>query len=75
MDAHTEHLVLRRLHHLSENRTVFTIAHRLGTVRDADLVVVLRDGRIAETGTPDVLLDRADSLFASLAQAQTLRLG
>jgi ABC-type multidrug transport system fused ATPase/permease subunit len=74
MDSHTEALVMRGLSRLAEHRTVFTIAHRLTTVREADLVVVLRDGRVAETGTPDELLRRMDSLFASLARSQELRL-
>ncbi len=74
MDAHTERLVLNGLGHLTANRTVFTIAHRLSTVRDADLVVVVRAGRIAESGTPDELLRSEGSHFASLARAQELRL-
>jgi ATP-binding cassette, subfamily B, bacterial len=74
MDSHTEQLVLRGLSRLTARRTVFTIAHRLTTVREADLVVVLREGRVAETGTPDELLRRMDSLFASLARSQELRL-
>ncbi len=73
MDAHTEQLVLQGLQRLTKDRTVLMIAHRLATVREADLVVVLRDGVLAETGTPDELL-RRDSIFASLARTQALQL-
>lgn len=41
-----------------ENRTSFVIAHRLSTIRDADNVVVIRDGEIVEQGTHQELLDR-----------------
>jgi ABC-type multidrug transport system fused ATPase/permease subunit len=74
MDAHTEQLVLQGLQRLTEGRTVFTIAHRMATVREANYVIVLRNGTIAEAGHPDQLLQLNDSLFASLAYAQTLRL-
>ena len=74
MDAHTEQLVLQGLKRLIEGRTVFTIAHRFATVRDADFVIVLQDGTIAEAGTPAELLQRVGGLFASLARAQGLRL-
>ena len=41
---------------LMENRTSLVIAHRLSTIRDADVIVVLRDGEIAESGSHDELL-------------------
>jgi ABC-type multidrug transport system fused ATPase/permease subunit len=73
MDAHTEQLVLQGLRRLTQGRTVFAIAHRLATVQQANSVIVLRDGAIAEFGTPEQLLHREDGLFASLASAQAVR--
>lgn len=49
------------------NSTVVTIAHRLRTIADCDLIVVIREGRAAEVGKPHELLDRDQSLFRALA--------
>ena len=56
IDTRTELLVQRALAHLMEGRTSFVVAHRLSTVRDADLICVVADGRIAERGTHEELL-------------------
>ena len=56
IDTRTELLVQRALARLMEGRTSFVVAHRLSTVRDADLICVVADGRIAERGTHDELL-------------------
>ncbi len=66
LDTQTERRVQEALERLSEGRTTIAIAHRLSTVRDADQIVVLDRGRVAEVGTYDELLARGGR-FAELA--------
>ena len=65
LDTQTERLVQEALERLAEGRTTIAIAHRLSTVRDAEQIVVLDRGRVAETGTHDELL-AAGGRYAAL---------
>jgi ATP-binding cassette, subfamily B, bacterial len=69
MDAESEHLVQVALKHLLRGRTAFVIAHRLSTVREADRIVVIRDGQISETGTHVELLAEK-GYYASMVHRQ-----
>jgi ATP-binding cassette subfamily B protein/subfamily B ATP-binding cassette protein MsbA len=69
LDSETEALIMQGLERLTAGRTTFIIAHRLATVRKADLIVVVRDGRVVEQGTFDTLMD-AHGAFASLYRSQ-----
>ncbi len=70
LDAESEALVQEALESLMRNRTTFVIAHRLTTVVNAQRIIVLKDGRIAESGTHRELV-RADGYYASLVRRQT----
>ncbi len=69
VDTRTERAIQDALLTLMRGRTSFVIAHRLSTVRDADLILVLQDGRITERGTHDELLVH-DRLYANLHRSQ-----
>ena len=69
VDSETEALIMEGLERLMQGKTTFIIAHRLSTVRKADLILVVRDGQIAEQGTFSELLHRGGA-FASLYRTQ-----
>jgi ATP-binding cassette subfamily B protein len=69
VDTRTELLVQHAMAALRANRTSFVIAHRLSTIRDADLILVMTDGRIVEQGTHEQLLERRGA-YEALYRAQ-----
>ncbi|WP_344659085.1 ABC transporter ATP-binding protein [Catenulispora subtropica] len=69
VDTRTEVLIQRAMNKLREGRTSFVIAHRLSTIRDADLILVMENGRIVEQGTHTALLE-ADGAYSRLYAAQ-----
>ncbi len=69
LDVHTEEALLVALKELMRGRTTFVIAHRLSTVRQADVVVVLEHGRVIERGSHDELMAR-DSVYSRMYRTQ-----
>lgn len=69
VDTRTEVLIQKAMETLMKGRTSFIIAHRLSTIRDADRILVLRDGDIVETGSHQELLDKG-GFYAQLYQSQ-----
>ncbi|MGV3527177.1 MAG: ABC transporter ATP-binding protein [Candidatus Sericytochromatia bacterium] len=69
VDTETERAIQQNLHSLVQGRTALVIAHRLSTIRQADRILVLRDGQVAEQGTHEGLL-LADGIYADLWRLQ-----
>lgn len=69
VDTRTEKIIQEAMDSLSEKRTSFVIAHRLSTVRNADLILVMRDGSIIEKGTHETLLEKG-GFYAELYNSQ-----
>lgn len=69
VDTRTEIRIQKAMNNLMRGRTSFVIAHRLSTIRDADLILVMRDGDIVEQGTHDSLIEK-DGFYAALYNSQ-----
>ena len=69
LDSESEKLVVEALERLMKGRTVITIAHRLSTIRDADKIIVIDEGVVAESGTHDELMTK-NGIYAGLHHAQ-----
>ena len=69
LDSRTEQAIQRELNAIAQGRTTLVIAHRLSTVKGADKIIVLDQGRLIEEGTHDSLMAKA-GLYAQLQQAQ-----
>ena len=69
VDTRTEVAIQKAMDNLMKGRTSFVIAHRLSTIRNADLILVMKDGDIVEQGTHDELLTR-DGFYAKLYNSQ-----
>ncbi len=69
VDTRTEIQIQKAMDHLMEGRTSFIIAHRLSTIRNADLILVMKDGDIIEQGSHDELLAQ-NGFYADLYRSQ-----
>jgi ATP-binding cassette subfamily B multidrug efflux pump len=69
VDTRTEILIQKAMDHLMSNRTSFVIAHRLSTIRDADIILVMKDGDIIEQGNHEALL-KANGFYSGLYKSQ-----
>ena len=71
LDVENESEVQGALSRLLQGKTVLVIAHRLRTVEAAEKIIVLKDGKVAEEGSPNALRNKKDSLFAQMLRLQT----
>ena len=71
VDSHTEQKILKHLRRLLSGRTTLIVSHRISTIKDADLIVVLEEGYIAERGTHDELINLGGA-YATLYEKQKL---
>ena len=69
VDTRTEQLIQKAMNNLMKGRTSFVIAHRLSTIKDADLILVMKDGDIIEQGNHQTLLEK-NGFYATLYNSQ-----
>ena len=69
VDTRTEELIQKAMDRLMEGRTSFVIAHRLSTIRNADLILVMKDGNIIEQGNHEELMEQG-GFYADLYNSQ-----
>lgn len=66
LDSHSEAMIQKALTHVLADRTSFIVAHRLSTITSADMIIVMRAGRIVQTGTHEQLVEAVDGIYARL---------
>jgi ATP-binding cassette subfamily B protein len=71
VDMETEAGIRAALYELMQNRTTFIIAHRIQSVMDADLILVLEHGRVAQMGTHSELLQEREGIYRRISDIQT----
>jgi ATP-binding cassette subfamily B protein len=71
VDTHTEEQILNALRSIRKGRTVLIVSHRVSSVKDADHIIVIDEGRIVERGTHEILLGRG-GYYADLYRRQTI---
>ena len=72
VDVHTEEKILKQLHKFRERRTCILVTHRISTIHDADLIVVLKDGEIVEQGTHKELVAKR-GIYTNMYRQQQLK--
>lgn len=75
IDVRGERIVQAALDRAAKDRTTITIAHRLSTIKKADRIIVLKKGKVAESGTHDSLMTIEGGVYSGLVHAQSLSLG
>jgi ATP-binding cassette subfamily B protein len=71
VDTETEKQIQEAISRLIKGRTTFAIAHRLSTLKNADRLVVIDKGKVAELGTHDELMEKENGVFRRLVEMQT----
>lgn len=75
LDSESEKWVQSALEELMKNRTSLIIAHRLSTIRSADLIIVMEEGRIVESGSHEELMKKKSGIYQNMVKLQTEHLG
>jgi len=71
VDTQTEQAIQENINILSKDKTLVIIAHRLSTVRNADIIYVLDQGRVVESGTHNELVEKSEGIYKDLWKVQT----